>query len=192
MAVQTRVGMPMDEFIREFDAAPFELIDGERIAVMPPVALHVLILKTIYAALLKIEQTSGIGFAFSEAPFVLVDTADWVKGSRLPDASFYLAERWNAYTQSTPDWHSKPFVLVPDLCVEIISQNDNYQDVDLKVEKYLSDGVKLIWVINPRTKTVAVYSQGSDQITRLTIDAALTGGDLLPDFSLPVKAIFPE
>src|SRR5262245_25848241 len=142
MAVQARVGMPMDEFIRQFDEATFELIDGERIAIVPPVALHILIVKIIYAALLKVEQTTGLGFAFSEAPFVLTDSSDWVKGSRLPDVSFYLAARWTAYIQSTPDLHSKPFVLVPDLCVEVISQNDNYQDVDDKVEHYLADGVK--------------------------------------------------
>lgn len=191
MAVQARVGMPMAEFIRQFDEAPFELIDGERIPLALPVALHVLILKIIYAALLKYEQT-GIGFAFSEAPFVLTDSADWVKGSRLPDASFYLAERWTAYTQSTPEWHSKPFVIAPDLCVEIISQNDNYQEVDAKVDSYLRDGVKLIWVVNPRNQTVTVYTPGSDQFTRLKADATLNGGDVLPNFRLPVKAIFPE
>lgn len=192
MAVQTRIGMPMDEFIREFDAAPFELIDGERTPVMPPVALHVLILKIVYAALLRYEQTTGRGFAFSEAPFVLSDTSDWVKGSRVPDAMFYFAERWTAYLESTPDVQNKPFVLVPDLCVEIVSANDNYQDVDAKVDRYLSDGVRIVWVVNPRNKTVAVYTQGSDQITRLTMGAALGGGDLLPDFTLPLKDIFPE
>ena len=193
MAEQTqiRVGMPMDEFIREFDHAPFELIDGERMLFVLPVALHVLILKVIYAALLKVEQT-GIGFAFAEAPFVLIDSADWIKGSRVPNVMFYVAERWTAYLQSMPDYQDKPFVLVPDLCVEVISANDNYQDVDAKVDRYLADGVQLIWVVNPRNKTIAVYTQGSDQITRLGIDATLTGGTLLPDFALPLKDIFPE
>ncbi len=192
MAVQERVGMPMDEFIREYDAAPFDLIDGERITLMPPVALHIIILKIIYALLLKYEQTTGIGFAFSEAPFVLADTSDWVKGSRVPDASFYLAERWTDYISSTPDWYSKPFVLVPDLCVEIISPNDNYFDVEAKVAAYLSDGVQIVWVVNLRSKTVIVYTLGSDQITRLAVGAALTGGDVLPNFMLPLKDIFPE
>ena len=62
------------------------------------------------------------------------------------------------------DWQFKPFVIVPDLCVEIVSANDNYQDVDAKVDRYLSDGVKLVWVM--RNQSVAVFS-------RLT----LTGGD---------------
>lgn len=192
MAVQTRVGMPLDEFIRQYEEAPFELIDGERIRVVPPVALHVLILKIVYAALLKYEQASGVGFAFSEAPFVLADTPDWVKGSRVPDASFYLAERWTAYVNTMIDWQFKPFVIVPDLCVEIVSANDNYQDVDAKVDRYLSDGVKLVWVVNPRNQSVVVYTAGSDQVTRLTLGAALTGGDLLPGFTLRLSDIFPQ
>lgn len=192
MSVQERVGMQMDEFIRQFDEAPFELIDGERIAIVPTVALHTLILKIIYAALLKLEQTTGIGFAFAEAPFALMDTSNWVKGSRVPDVMFYLADRWTEYINSMPDYLDKPFVLVPDLCVEIISANDNYADVETKVDRYLADGVKLVWVVNPYNKAVAVYTQGSEQITRLSGDAMLTGGNLLPDFALPLKAIFPE
>lgn len=191
MSVQERVGMPMDEFIRQFDEAPFELIDGERTAIVPTVALHTLILKIIYAALLRLEQTTGIGFVFSEAPFVLADTTDWVKGSRVPDILFYLAERWRDYLNVTPGVHDKPFVLVPDLCVEIVSANDNYADVETKVDRYLADGVKRVWVVNPRNKTVAVYMQGSDQVTRLSGEATLSG-DLLPGFALPLKDIFPE
>lgn len=170
MTVQTRVGIP----------------------IVPPVALHVLILKIIYAALLKYEQITGVGVAFSEAPFALTDSSDWVKGSRVPDASFYLAERWIAYIKSTLDWHSKPFILVPDLCLEIAATSEKYFDVVEKVDHYLADGVKLIWVLNPRNKTVAVYTPGSDQITRLTLGATLSGGDILPGFTLSLKDIFPE
>ncbi len=192
MAVQTRVGMPLDEFMRQFHEAPFELINGERILSVPPVALHVLILKIVYAALLSYEKTTRVGVAFSEAPFVLLDSPNWVSGSRIPDASFYLAERWTEYIDSIPDWQYKPFVIVPDLCVEIVSSNDNYQDVDAKVDRYLSDGVKLIWVINPRNQTVAVYTAGSEQFMRLTLGATLNGGDLLPNFALTLSEIFPK
>lgn len=35
-----RVGMPMDEFIRQFDQAPFELIGKHRRALIPTVSDH--------------------------------------------------------------------------------------------------------------------------------------------------------
>ena len=88
MSVQTRAGR-----IRQYEETPFELIDAERLLVASSAALHVLILKIIYVALLQYEQSSGIGVAFAEAPFALADTPDWVKDSRVPDASFYVAER---------------------------------------------------------------------------------------------------
>jgi len=193
MAVQTRIGMPMDEFIREFDRAPFELIDGERIVIMPPVYEHGAIWKSLFLPLSAYEQAHPeIIEVFSEQPFVLAYTSDWVSGSRVPDIMVYRTERIAAYRAQTPDFAHQPIALVPDLCIEIVSQNDNYLELEAKVDNYLADGVKLIWVVNPRNKTVTVYTQGSDQITRLRIDTTLSGGAVLPDFALPVKDIFPE
>ncbi len=179
MAVQTRVGMPMDEFIREFDRAPFVVGDG-------------IILKKLYVALLNDEQKHGVSAAFAHMPYVLTDHAAGVIDARSPDIMLFRTERLVTYYAETPDFGNRPFILAPDLCVEITAANEKYFDVEDKIDHYLADGVKLIWVMNPRSKTVTVYTQGSNQITRLTIDATLSGGDVLPNFTLPVKDIFPE
>jgi len=78
------------------------------------------------------------------------------------------------------------------VCIEVISQTDNYSDLDDKVLVYLSYGVRLVWVINPRNQTIKVYTTGSNQITQLTVNDTLTGGDVLSGFSTPVSAIFPQ
>jgi Uma2 family endonuclease len=78
---------------------------------------------------------------------------------------------------------------VPDLCEEVISPNDIYLDVDEKVRGYLNDGVRIVWVVNPRSKAVNVHASGG--MTPLDETGTLDGGDLLPDFSLPVSALFP-
>lgn len=65
--------------------------------------------------------------------------------------------RIQAYKAADPDWRKKPFVIVPDLGIEVISPGDSYIDVDEKVERYLSEGVKLVWVMNPRNRSVTVY-----------------------------------
>lgn len=190
MAVQQRVGMPMDEFIREFDAAPFELIDGMKVSIPPQVAIHAITLKKIFAALLMHEQRVGVDVVFAHAPFVFAED-NWVTRARLPDIIVFRNERLATYREETPDFADKPFLLVPDLCIEVASAADNYSDMVAKVDAYLADGVKLVWVVNPRSKSVLVYTQGSDQITRLTLGATLTGGDILPGFALPLKDIFP-
>ena len=192
MDVQTRFGMPMDEFIRLYEEAPFELIDGERIALVPPVAIHVYIVNRLLTHLIVYLQSNPVGEAFAESTFVLSEESNWVKGSRVPDIAFYQVERWQTYIAETADWGEKPFMLVPYLCVEVISKNDMYDDVSKKVTGYLEDGVRLVWVINPRGRTIHVHTAGSNQIKLLTADDTLTGGDVLSGFAVAVKDIFPS
>ena len=79
--------------------------------------------------------------------------------------------------------------IYPDLVVEIISPTDKYTDINIKVDTYLADGVKLIWIIDPQRQTIAVYD-GSDVANTLRTDDTLTGGTTLPNFEVAVKDIF--
>ncbi len=188
---RTRTGMPLDEFIVEFERAPFELIDGERRALVPPVAIHIFIIKQLLAVLLPYEARHiSVGQFFTESTFVMMDVKNWVKDSRVPDIAFYAAARWEDYLASMPDWQGKPFVLVPDLCVEVISHTDLYRDVQRKVDVYLDDGVQQVWVISPDDRSLFIYTAGDKTIVRLTAEDTLTS-PLLPEFSLPVASLFP-
>jgi Uma2 family endonuclease len=190
MSVQARIGMPMEDFIRLYDEQPFELINGERIRLMPTVAGHGEALKCLYLALATYEQARSTIVVYSELPFVLSDSPDWVEGSRVPDLMAFTTERIRAYKTQTPLWQGKPFVLVPDLCAEVISPNDSYLDVAEKVERYLTDGVRRVWVINPRMKNVAVHAPSSKQVLKLDENDVLEDRDLLPGFALPVSKLF--
>jgi Uma2 family endonuclease len=188
---KTRTGMPLEEFIAEFERAPFELIDGEGRALMPPVALRVYVISQLIEALIAYRIHRSTGRFFTESTFVLMDVKNWVKDSRVPDIAYYAAARWEDYVVHMPDWGSKPLVLVPDLCVEVVSKNDKFSEVQQKVDLYLDDGVQQVWVISPEDRSVLLYSAGEKAIKRLTSDDALTS-PLLPEFSLPVSAIFPD
>jgi hypothetical protein len=59
MDVQAKIGLPLDAFIQLYDAAPFELIDGERIPVVPGVAEHGEIIKWLYRRLMGYESQYG-------------------------------------------------------------------------------------------------------------------------------------
>jgi len=187
---QTRIGMPMDEFIRQYEAAPFELIDGERIPLMPPVAAHGEVIRLLTRILFVYEEINPNIIVYSEMPVVLEDTPNWVKGSRVPDLMIYDKARFDDYKRQVPDWGEKPFILIPDVCVEVISPTDNYLDVDDKVEGYLKDGVRLVLVFNPRLKTVRIHTQ--DRTVRLNETDTLDGGDVLPGFKVAVAAIFNQ
>lgn len=190
MVVQADLGLSLADFIRLFAESPFELVDGERIPVVPNVAEHTEILKLLYSLLLLYEAAHKSVSVYSESPYVLLYTSDWVRGSRVPDIMLYNAERMAAYKASTPDWRGKPFVIVPDVCIEILSPNDSSLDMDDKIERYFEDGVQQVWVMNPRRQYITIYTRDSTQFTRLTVSATLSGGDLMPDFTLPVSAIF--
>jgi Uma2 family endonuclease len=189
MSVQVGV-MSIEEFVRLYDQeGPFELIDGERVKVSPSIAVHVVIIRTVFRLLDAFCAKHKLGEVFSETTFALSPDASWVEGSRVPDVSFYTAQRWAEYLATMPDWLNKPLLLVPDLAVEVISPGDQYSEVQKKVERYSGDGVRLLWVIDPRRQTVTAYA--GDHYASLSSDDVLEGGDVLPGLSLPVSTLFP-
>ena len=102
---------------------------------------------------------------------------------RCPDVAFVTAGRLPEIT--------KGFLrLAPDLAVEIISPGDLYTEVVEKVDEYLQAGVRLVWVIDPRRKTVRIYRPaGQAQLTLGLVDE-LDGEDVIPGFKLPVARLF--
>ena len=179
--------MTIVDFSRLYEEQPFELIYGEKFALSPNVAGPNRIAKRIFRGLAPFED-QGVGEVFMEAPFVLADTSDWVKGSRVPDVMFFRAERLALYRASTPDWQDKPYVLVPDLVVEVVSPTDNYSAVNLKIEAYLADGVRLVWVLDPQRKRTSVYA-GERHVT-LGAGDILDGGDVIPGLRLKLDELF--
>lgn len=104
---------------------------------------------------------------------------------RRPDVSFLRTGRLPGNTP--PDgW----ITVVPDLVVEVLSRRDLALEIDTKIDDFLRVGVPLIWVINPRTRTVRIYrSDGSS--TRLTENDELTGEDVIPGFRCRIVELFP-
>jgi Uma2 family endonuclease len=104
---------------------------------------------------------------------------------RKPDTLFVKAGRMG-WDQVGDGW----LHVVPDLIVEVISPNDKAYDVEAKVEMFLKAGVPLIWVVNPKVRTVRIIrGDGSTAILREAND--LSGEDIIPGFTCPVGSIFP-
>lgn len=188
-----QVGMPLAEFTRLFaQEGPFELIDGQRRMLVPNVFEHSEVIRALFRALLAYEDVYQRIKVYVELTFALMEDGEWVKGSRVPNVMVYAADRLAEYKAQTPNWKQKPPVLIPDLCIEVVSPTDSYLDLDDKVARYLNDGVNVVWVVNPRQTTVTLYVKGSNQSLRLKIDDTIDGGALMPGFSLPVRALFAE
>jgi Uma2 family endonuclease len=77
----------------------------------------------------------------------------------------------------------------PVLAVEILSPSDKQEEIDEKVELYLETGVAIVWVVNPRFKTVCVYRPGADpELFSQRHD--LAAEPHLPGFRVQVASLF--
>lgn len=165
MVDNTRVGMPLDEFIRQYDEAPFELIDGERIPLMPGVAGHSKALHALLFAIYLFISSKKIGEVLVETTFILPEryNSNWVEGSPTPNVMYFVENRLTTYRETTPDWRERPYLVVPDFVAEIVSPNDKVSELDKKIDAYLADGVRLIWVIDPQRRKAVVYAPDLEQ-----------------------------
>ncbi len=120
--------------------------------------------------------------------FVVADGALTKLGEglvRIPDVSFY---RWDRIGSRTVP--RDPICrLTPNWAVEIVSRSNTRAEMERKRQEYFDAGVELVWIVYPNTKTVEVWSTPLDcHITG--INDSLSGGDVLPGFSISVREWF--
>lgn len=99
--------------------------------------------------------------------------ASWARipGGRMPD-------------KAIPD-------LIPDLAIEILSETNTSAEMNRKRQDYFEAGVRLAWFVDPRSRTVSVFTGPAEAVV-LQTGAILDGGDVLPGFSLPLETLFSE
>jgi Uma2 family endonuclease len=183
--------MTLEQHMQRYsDEGPFEVIEGEVVPVTPQITRSGRIAVRLLRALADHTDAHHLGEAFMDVPFVLMHDSNWVKGSRVPDVMFATAARLAQLAENDPAWEDKPLMLVPDLVAEIVSPTDHFSDVEQKIARYLADGVRVVWLIEPEGQTVTIYTPGSQQLTRLSATDRLTGGDVIPGFEVPVSRLF--
>ncbi len=160
---------------------PCELLRGELIMVSPPGYAHGSIEARIARALGDFVEARDLGDVLVGEPgFVIARNPDTV---RAPDVAFVRAERVPKGEET------RFFEGAPDLAVEVLSPNDRAGEVNAKVQDWLDAGCRMVWVVDPATKTVSVY-RSRTQIEVLGASETISGGDVLPGFGLPVAGIF--
>jgi len=81
--------------------------------------------------------------------------------------------------------------MAPDLVVEVLSPSNTPAEMDRKRGEYFRSGVRLVWEIDPRARTVRVYTSETG-VADLTAADTLDGGSVLPGFTLPLAQLFAE
>ncbi len=185
MTVEARVDPDRAYTVEEFMALPddgrrYELVGGKLEPMTPTSGEHGIIAARLHVELGYHVRKNELGDTYiAEAAFVIDPSGD----VRAPDIGFVAAAR------AVPAGRG-PVPIPPDLTVEVISPSDMLVKVAAKVQAYLEAGVRLIWVVNPRNRTVRVYRQGMDGYATLSASDHLDGEDVVPGFSLPIASLF--
>ena len=117
----------------------------------------------------------------AETGFKLTQHPDTV---RAPDVAFVRSSRLP--TMGDPDGY---LLGAPDLAVEVLSPGDRPSEVSRKVADWLTHGTLLVWVADPRRRTVREHRP--NQPARVLTEAdVLECADIVPGWQLPVRALF--
>lgn len=158
-----------------------ELIDGVLIEMSPPGPEHAGIALTIGSLVNVHVRARNLGRVLGEAGFILRRDPDTV---RAPDVAFVRADRIPPTGLPKTFWE-----FAPDLSVEVVSPNDTPTEVQAKVREWIEAGVRLVWVVDPSTRTVNVIRSLRDRVTLAATDV-LDGGEVLSGFSCRVSEVF--
>ncbi|QYO62639.1 Uma2 family endonuclease [Leptolyngbya sp. 7M] len=104
---------------------------------------------------------------------------------RSPDAAWICQSRWE---RLTPAQRQRWVPLCPDFVVELKSTSDEIEDLRLKMQEYLENGLQWGWLIDPETQTVEVY-RANHPVEVLLQPTELVAPEVLPGFVLNLAGI---
>jgi Uma2 family endonuclease len=164
------------------DGMRHELVRGELTVMTPAAGRHGDVAMRVAFALMAHAQAQKLGKVLAaETGFLIARNPDTV---RAPDAAFI------AKNHVPPGGLPEGFVpFAPDIAVEVLSPSDALVEVEEKVDQWIEAGAALVWVVNPRRRTVTVHRKGRDPRV-LRENDVLDGEDVCPGFSSPVAEFF--
>lgn len=154
-----------------------------RVYFMKPVGLKSSHLESVLIGELyswnKIHQKGGV-FS-SSTGFTLPDTSVFS-----PDAAFVLQKRIDELTAA----EKKRFApIAPDFVAEIRSSSDQLDMLFEKMDRYILNGVRLAWLIDPIDEKAWVYAPGQTTGAVADFTQTLGGGEVLPGFQFPLALL---
>ncbi len=181
--MSTGTKLTLDEFLALPETKPgSEYVDGEVVQKPMPTTDHAIIqglLSLVFGLFLRANPV-----AIGGPEWRCVFGPPGRERARLPDFALVLRERLRTTRGD------EPFFGPPDIAVEVMSPDDRMSDVLDKVRFYLENGVRLVWLIDPATRSVMVWTSWGEARV-LAEDDTVDGGDVLPGFSSPVADLLP-
>lgn len=162
----------------ENEKRKLELINGVIVEVSPNYDHGVIAANVVFEIKLFLRQHK-IGIVYIEADHYLPTDK---RNTRRPDVGYMSQAR-------AADLAGGEFIpKMPDLAIEVKLPSNSENELRDKAEYYLRNGSRLVWNIFPDLQTLQVYRLVDDtlKVETLTRDATLSGGDVLPGFTVPI------
>jgi Uma2 family endonuclease len=126
-------------------------------------------------------EKNNLGIVLGEGGLMRVSAGQ----VRIPDVAFYS---WNQFPNKLlPEGQILDFV--PDLAVEILSPTNTKKEMQRKRREYFTGGARLVWVVEPESKVVRVFT-GPNEFETVGEDGTLDGAEVLPRFTFSIREWF--
>ncbi len=165
---------------------PAELVDGEIVEMSPGGYTHSLVTGNIYSVLHEFARKNHLGRVLTNELGIHVQQSP--PRSRGADVAFISFE-----TLPPGEAPTGFLTFPPDLIVEVLGDDDTLSKLEDKVEDYHRFGVRMVWIADPRTRSVTLFPLGEPARTLQEGDCISAGANLrgvLPGLSLAVESLF--
>jgi Uma2 family endonuclease len=173
-------GLTIEDFEKLPDALArnHELVDGELVDVSGNTGDHNGLRDLLIAMLLPFVKQKKLGTVISEQEY------DFDGNAHGPDVSFFRLKKRKFY-----DSKLRVQTFVPDLAIEIVSQNDTFTALMKKARRYRKCGTQEVWILDIEGREANVFS--GDQRAILNENQKFQS-DLIPGFSIRLGDLFDD
>jgi Uma2 family endonuclease len=155
-----------------------ELEDGKLVEVSGNTLIHNRLRDCLISLLREHVKKNGLGEVVSEQEF------DFGGNAHGPDVAFYGPDKLRLCKGE-----KRVQRFVPDLAIEIVSENDTFRKLVKKADRYRKCGTKEGWIIDPDSRIAFLYSEALNAILR---ENGIFESSLIPGFSIRLGDLFDQ
>jgi Uma2 family endonuclease len=172
-----------EEFYRDVTpSAKVEFINGESVRHSPATVKHNQVRQHLAHLLATYAKAQRAGRVFDEKLLVSLTRNDYE-----PDIVFYGPDKAAALR---PDQLHCP---APDWIVEVLSPGTEAKDRGVKFRDYAAHGIREYWLVDPETEAIEQYELADEAyVLRLESRSGTLRSLVLPEFEIPIRAVFDE
>jgi Uma2 family endonuclease len=176
MAIATGITIEEFELLPDALARNHELVNGELVKMSGNTPGHNLLRDLLVELLGALVKEQKLGRVITEQEFDFGGNAYGPDVALIGPAKLHLIDR-----------KRRVQLFVPDLAIEIVSENDKFKPLMEKAARYRKCGTKEVWVLSPETRQAFVLSEERRPILS---DDQMFESKLIPGFAIGLGELF--